>query len=473
MKNYVWITVVCLLGMNWLFAQEGVKLQGEPLEVLSSENEILSGELAEPHFAPPPLQMISFIRRHGENQDLYLYDISEKTLIAVQPELPTRGVSFPDSVSEQGNYCGDLDWRIEPDKEGRYWFAFVCETENGGQDIFIGYEGIPDYIRLTGVMEDDYEPRWSPDGKSIAFISERSGNGDIYLLKKIDRVMATSDISKMELVQLSETSGDEMNLAWNPDPKAYLLAYSRRVHYPGRALATYQIEVMDVKRNGKYVYPVTDDPLTHYTRPLWDPQTGGKLLFIGQSIVRELKPVLYLSELTWNKENQLQNKILEGYKTVIMKNIRLDYTPAIWLSGGEGMLVQQDVKEQNYPLYAINIPRWFNQQEGAVEYLEELHSRFPFIMDFDARKNNFVFTAREGEHTKIYIAQIYGEDIAVYDKPAYVLSHPGGGGFFTSAYFLTGSAAAAAGAITYFLLQGGNEQTARVPIPIGRPPSMP
>ncbi|RMF59736.1 MAG: hypothetical protein D6748_05750 [Calditrichaeota bacterium] len=370
-------------------------------------------------------------------------------------------------------YTGDLSWRIVPDNEGKYWFAFVTHTPDGGKDIFIGYPGIEDYIRLTTHTKDDYAPAWSPDGDALAFISLRSGNGDIYVIRNLKKVIELRDIKPAKRVQLTNSIGEERDIAWNPDPKAHLIAYSRRVQYPGRVLATFQIQVLDEKRDGKYIYAVTDDPLTHYSMPRWDPHTGSRLLYVGQSIVRELKPVLYLSELEWDADGKLKNKVLEGYKTIIFKNIKTEPAPVVWLSGGKAILCQENRPEQNFPLYSIDLSRWLNKQEGAVSYFKDLHSRFPFIVDFDIRKNNLVFTSQEGEFSTIYLAQIYGEDIEPYEKPEFALSHPTMKRAFSTAYIIGGGAVVAAGAITYFLLQGGEEQVTRIPVPIGRPPSMP
>ena len=37
-------------------------------------------------------------------------------------------------------------------------------------------------IRLTDNPRGDYEPSWSPDGRKIAFMSNRDGNSEIYVM---------------------------------------------------------------------------------------------------------------------------------------------------------------------------------------------------------------------------------------------------------------------------------------------------
>lgn len=60
-------------------------------------------------------------------------------------------------------------------------FAFVS-TAFGGEDVFIGNlnGGIP--TRLTFDAAIDVAPRFSPDGEQIAFISNRAGSFDLYVV---------------------------------------------------------------------------------------------------------------------------------------------------------------------------------------------------------------------------------------------------------------------------------------------------
>jgi len=55
----------------------------------------------------------------------------------------------------------DFPWRDE---------IFVMNADGSG------------LINLTNSISDDEQPKWSPDGKKIAFVSDREGDGDIYVM---------------------------------------------------------------------------------------------------------------------------------------------------------------------------------------------------------------------------------------------------------------------------------------------------
>jgi len=63
--------------------------------------------------------------------------------------------------------------------------------------------------RLTVNVARDFSPRWSPDGKFIAFTSNRTGNNDVFVIP------ATGGEPK----QLTWYSGDDQALYWTPDGK--------------------------------------------------------------------------------------------------------------------------------------------------------------------------------------------------------------------------------------------------------------
>ncbi|MDP9342354.1 MAG: hypothetical protein M3Q23_09745 [Actinomycetota bacterium] len=84
---------------------------------------------------------------------------------------------------------------------GRIAFA------SGTADVYVVNADGSHLRQLTANPANDFDPSWSPDGKRIAFRSERDGNNEIYVMN--------ADGSAQRNVSLWE--GDDWGPAWSPD----------------------------------------------------------------------------------------------------------------------------------------------------------------------------------------------------------------------------------------------------------------
>jgi TolB protein len=100
-------------------------------------------------------------------------------------------------------------------------------------------------------------PRWSPDGKSIAWVSTRDGNQEIY----------TADADGKNLNRLTNEVAMDNCPAWSPDGKKIAFCSGRS--------GNYEIHVMDA--DGKNVKRLTDHPAIDYW-PVWSPD-GKRIAF--------------------------------------------------------------------------------------------------------------------------------------------------------------------------------------------------
>lgn len=103
-------------------------------------------------------------------------------------------------------------------------FAHLAHIANDGRIAFTFHDDIwvadPDGSnghRLTAHIANDFNPRFSPDGKWIAFTSNRNGNNDVYLIPS----------NGGEPRQLTYYSGDDQALYWTPDGKAIIISSNR------------------------------------------------------------------------------------------------------------------------------------------------------------------------------------------------------------------------------------------------------
>lgn len=105
-----------------------------------------------------------------------------------------------------------LDLRAQVAFPGRIVFQSDLDGEN---EIYLLTSG--HLSQLTDNSWDDTYPRWSPDGKKIAFSANPAGNYDLFVM----------DENGENITRLTASPEDEMDLAWAPDGQS--IVFSKRV----------------------------------------------------------------------------------------------------------------------------------------------------------------------------------------------------------------------------------------------------
>ncbi|HEY2159068.1 MAG TPA: biopolymer transporter Tol, partial [Isosphaeraceae bacterium] len=91
-------------------------------------------------------------------------------------------------------------------------------------DIWVAGEDGSGVQRLSVHRGRDYNSRFSPDGKWIAFSSDRNGNLDVFVIPAAGG----------HVRQLTTHSADDVTLNWTPDSKGVLFASQRGEDFMGK-----------------------------------------------------------------------------------------------------------------------------------------------------------------------------------------------------------------------------------------------
>lgn len=95
-------------------------------------------------------------------------------------------------------------------KDGRILF----HSKGPNSEICIANDDGSNIIKLTNNTAEDWEPRISPDGKQVVFISERDENQDIYIM----------NIDGSNQKRLTFNKVDNWNPCWSPDGSQIIFA---------------------------------------------------------------------------------------------------------------------------------------------------------------------------------------------------------------------------------------------------------
>ena len=76
---------------------------------------------------------------------------------------------------------------------------------------------------------EDRDAIWSPDSTKLAFISERDGNPEIYVMERdsLDALCENSGGNPKQIYRLTDTEEDESDIAWSPDGQRILFVSER------------------------------------------------------------------------------------------------------------------------------------------------------------------------------------------------------------------------------------------------------
>ena len=151
----------------------------------------------------PDGRMFAIAAKHGGRDALVLFDMQRRR-IARRIEIPLHGAATP-SWSPDGS-------------------RIVFTGYDGGlSDLFVVNSDGTNLQRLTTDPYADLQPAWSPDGRTIAFVTDRGPETDFERLEFAPLRVALYDLDTRGIRVLTRQEGRNINPQWAPDGRS--LAY--------------------------------------------------------------------------------------------------------------------------------------------------------------------------------------------------------------------------------------------------------
>ncbi|MEZ4668797.1 MAG: DPP IV N-terminal domain-containing protein [Anaerolineae bacterium] len=254
----------------------------------------------------PTSQQVMFLSSSPSRTGFYTLDI-ERSLFAPYAHQPVART------------FSDFDW--SPDRQ-RIVFRSV---RNISIDLFIvDFAGhVP--IQLTGNGKNNHAPAWSPDGRMIAFTSERDGNPEIYILPT--ECFQQSVDCEAELTRITDTPNAEDYPTWSPD--------SQHIAFQSKRDGNYEIYVVDIKT--LHTQRLTHSPGRDIF-PAWSPD-GQTIAFSSE---RDNNSELYLMDADGNNQRRLTS------------TTQHEFTPR-WSPEGSQLLYERTVAGGDLETFLIDL----------------------------------------------------------------------------------------------------------------------
>ena len=161
-------------------------------------------------------------------------------------------------------------WMVGVDAQAQ--IAFVSDRE-GNPEIYVMDINGGNQRNLTNHPDRDRDPSWSPDGKRIAFVSDRDGHFRADMPDTPSYEIYVMDADGGSQQNLTNNPHDDRGPAWSPDGKRIVFTSRREKNQDGH----FNLEIYVMDDDGRNQQNLTNNP-NEDRYPSWSPD-GKRIVF--------------------------------------------------------------------------------------------------------------------------------------------------------------------------------------------------
>jgi len=297
-------------------------------------------------------------------------------------------------------------------------------NRDGMYEIYVMDSDGSNAKRLTNNLADDVNPMWSPDGRRLVFDTDRDGNGEIYVM----------DADGSNQIRLTRNNAFDGTATWSSDGNLIAFASNRDT---GPPYNPYNLDIYIMNADGSNVRRIVDDP-EYDVSPQWSPD-GGKIVFVtgrnGNFDVYEMNADgTEQKNLTadndkgdgapvWSHDgnNVAFSRTIDGKKQIFIMdanggnlkrvtNNAADNELPYWSPDSSKLIFQSDI-DGNWEIYTISV-------DGELAQLTD-DAADDLSPDWSPDGNRIAFSSNRNGKQHIYVMNADGSSLAqITNSPA-------------------------------------------------------
>ncbi|MCG2786475.1 MAG: hypothetical protein L6461_15390 [Anaerolineae bacterium] len=207
-------------------------------------------------------------------------DWATSTFIS-QPSLNSPTPTFtPDACSRQ-TIPSEINFSDTPEPNNKLIALGTKTIRDYGGEVYVTNMDGNIIKNLTNHQADDTEPSWSPNGKQLAFLSNRITNIPMWCIDPSDDCIYQLFSMNPDGTDLRQITPDwTSQYSWSPDGKQIVFLRAVKLHTTPSDSDSFLYEVYKVNSDGTNLRNLTNFPGIYPFGPIWSPD-GTKIAFVS------------------------------------------------------------------------------------------------------------------------------------------------------------------------------------------------